>query len=50
DQERWLQNRRNVFTPEFINCYAQEVELLYGEYEGDGDKEALLKALFLYAH
>ena len=49
EQERWLQHRRNVFTPEFLNRYAQELEMLYGQYEGDAEKQALLKALFQYA-
>ena len=49
EQERWLQHRRNVFTPEFLNSYAQELEMLYGQYEGDAEKQALLKALFQYA-
>ncbi|WP_410374610.1 exodeoxyribonuclease I [Enterobacter hormaechei] len=49
EQERWLQHRRNVFTPEFLNSYAQELEMLYGQYEGNAEKQALLKALFQYA-
>lgn len=28
EQDRWLQHRRNVFTPEFLNSYAQELEML----------------------
>ncbi|HGV0190666.1 TPA: exodeoxyribonuclease I [Enterobacter kobei] len=49
EQERWLQHRRNVFTPEYLHNYAQELEMLYGQYEGNAEKQALLKALFQYA-
>ena len=49
EQERWLQHRRNVFTPEYLQSYAQELEMLYSQYEGDSEKQALLKALFQYA-
>jgi len=49
EQERWLQHRRNVFTPEYLQAYAQELEMLYGEYEGNTEKQALLKALYQYA-
>jgi exodeoxyribonuclease-1 len=49
EQERWLQHRRNVFTPEYLQQYAQELESLYNQYEGDAEKQALLKALFQYA-
>ncbi|MNB75623.1 Exodeoxyribonuclease I [compost metagenome] len=49
EQERWLQHRRNVFTPEFLQAYAQELESLYGQYEGNSEKQALLKALYQYA-
>ena len=48
EQERWLQHRRNVFTPEYLHGYAQELEMLYGQYEGNEEKQALLKALFKY--
>jgi exodeoxyribonuclease-1 len=49
EQERWLQHRRNVFTPEYLQHYAQELESLYNQYEGNAEKQALLKALFQYA-
>lgn len=49
EQERWLQHRRNVFTPEFLNSYARGLEMLYGQYEGNAEKQALLKSLFQYA-
>ena len=49
EQARWLQHRRNVFTPEFLQGYAQELEMLYTQYEGDSEKQTLLKALYQYA-
>lgn len=49
EQERWLQHRRNVFTPEYLQAYAQELEALYAQHEGDSEKLALLKALYQYA-
>ncbi|POP47673.1 exodeoxyribonuclease I [Superficieibacter electus] len=49
EQQRWLQHRRNVFTPEFLQTYAQELEALWGQYEGNSEKQALLKALYQYA-
>ncbi len=42
EQERWL-HHRNVFTPEYLHSYAQELEMLYGQYEGNEEKQALLK-------
>ncbi|CCK15050.1 Exodeoxyribonuclease I [Cronobacter universalis NCTC 9529] len=49
EQERWLAHRRDVFTPEFLQAYAQELEMLYNQYESDKEKTALLKALYQYA-
>ncbi|ELY4483284.1 exodeoxyribonuclease I, partial [Cronobacter turicensis] len=49
EQERWLAHRRDVFTPEFLQTYAQELEMLYNQYESDKEKTALLKALYQYA-
>ncbi|WP_194206497.1 exodeoxyribonuclease I [Superficieibacter sp. 1612_C1] len=49
EQQRWLQHRRNIFTPEFLQAYAQELEALWGQYEGNSEKQALLKALYQYA-
>ncbi|XTZ39847.1 exodeoxyribonuclease I [Salmonella enterica] len=49
EQQRWLQHRRNVFTPEYLQAYAQQLEMLYGQYEGDNEKLTLLKALYQYA-
>ncbi|WP_105719475.1 exodeoxyribonuclease I [Cronobacter dublinensis] len=47
--QRWLNHRRDVFTPEFLQAYAQELEMLYNQYESDKEKTALLKALYQYA-
>ena len=49
EQQRWLNHRRDVFTPEFLQAYAQELEMLYNQYESDKEKTALLKALYHYA-
>ncbi|WP_312946135.1 exodeoxyribonuclease I [Superficieibacter sp.] len=49
EQQRWLQHRRAIFTPEFLQAYAQELEMLWGQYEGNSEKQALLKALYQYA-
>ncbi|WEP43958.1 exodeoxyribonuclease I [Cronobacter dublinensis subsp. infanticibi] len=49
EQLRWLNHRRDVFTPEFLQAYAQELEMLYNQYESDKEKTALLKALYQYA-
>ncbi|WP_336281217.1 exodeoxyribonuclease I [Cronobacter dublinensis] len=49
EQQRWLNHRRDVFTPEFLQAYAQELEMLYNLYESDKEKTALLKALYQYA-
>ncbi len=49
EQERWLQHRRNVFTPEYLQQYAEQIQALFQQYEGNGEKQALLKALYQYA-
>lgn len=49
EQQRWLNHRRDVFSPEFLQAYAQELEMLYNQYESDKEKTALLKALYQYA-
>ncbi|WP_058911376.1 exodeoxyribonuclease I [Entomohabitans teleogrylli] len=48
EQQRWLQRRREIFTPERLQDYARELEMLYNQHEGDKEKIALLKALYLY--
>ncbi|WP_312229183.1 exodeoxyribonuclease I [Pseudescherichia sp.] len=49
EQQRWLQHRRNVFTPEFLQAWAEELEVLYQQHAGDSEKLALIKALYQYA-
>lgn len=49
EQQRWLQHRRNVLTPEFLQKYAEALQALFQQYEGDSEKQALLKALWQYA-
>ena len=49
EQQRWLQHRQNIFTPEFLQTWAQELERLWGQYEGNSEKQALIKALYQYA-
>ncbi|WP_347290681.1 exodeoxyribonuclease I [Kluyvera georgiana] len=48
EQQRWLEHRRQIFTPEFLQAYAQQLEMLYGQYEGNNEKLSLLKALYQY--
>ncbi len=49
EQQRWLEHRRNVFTPEFLQAYADELQVMYQQYADDSEKQALLKALWQYA-
>ncbi|MBV8044600.1 exodeoxyribonuclease I [Pluralibacter sp.] len=49
EQQRWLQHRREVFTPEFLQAYADELQMLSQQYAGDKAKLALLKTLWQYA-
>jgi exodeoxyribonuclease-1 len=49
EQQRWLEHRRDVFTPEFLQAYANELQELYVQYEGNSEKLALVKALYQYA-
>jgi exodeoxyribonuclease-1 len=49
EQQRWLEHRREVFTPEFLQAYADELQELYVQYEGNSEKLALIKALYQYA-
>ncbi|WP_284973143.1 exodeoxyribonuclease I [Atlantibacter hermannii] len=48
EQQRWLRHRQARFTPEFLQAYAQQLEMLYGQYEGDNEKIGLLRALYQY--
>lgn len=49
EQQRWLAHRREIFTPEFLQRYAEELQALFQHYDGDSEKQALLKALWQYA-
>ena len=49
EQQRWLAHRREIFTPEFLQRYADELQALFQQYDGDSEKQALLKALWQYA-
>ncbi|WP_281074372.1 exodeoxyribonuclease I [Klebsiella quasivariicola] len=49
EQQRWLEHRRQVFTPEFLQAYADELQMLYQQHADDKEKLAQLKALWQYA-
>ncbi|MFJ5385291.1 exodeoxyribonuclease I [Pectobacterium sp. CHL-2024] len=49
EQQRWLQHRRAVFTPERLQDYLSELSNLYQLHEDDKEKMAQLKALYTYA-
>ncbi|MEQ9943969.1 exodeoxyribonuclease I [Pectobacterium aroidearum] len=49
EQQRWLQHRRAVFTPERLQDYLSELSNLYQIHEDDKEKMAQLKALYAYA-
>lgn len=49
EQQRWLEQRREVFTPEKLQRYAEELELLYHQYQDEDEKLTLVKALYQYA-
>ncbi|SFU05579.1 Exodeoxyribonuclease I subunit C [Kosakonia arachidis] len=49
EQQRWLQHRRNVFTPEYLQQYADQIQALFQQHDGNSEKQALLKALWQYA-
>jgi exodeoxyribonuclease-1 len=49
EQQRWLQHRREIFTPENLQAYARELERLYHQYQDNAEKLALVKALYQYA-
>ncbi len=44
-----FQHRRNVFTPEYLQQYADQLQALFQQHDGDSEKQALLKALWQYA-
>ena len=49
EQQRWLDHRRQVFTPEFLQNYANELQLLSQQYADNKEKLMLLKSLWQYA-
>ncbi|AUH01115.1 exodeoxyribonuclease I [Prodigiosinella confusarubida] len=49
EQQRWLQHRREILTPERLQAYITQLDALYQLYDGDEKKITLLKALFTYA-
>ncbi|AOR65006.1 exodeoxyribonuclease I [Pectobacterium wasabiae] len=49
EQQRWLQHRRAVFTPERLQNYLSELSDLYQRHEDDKEKMTQLKALYAYA-
>ncbi|AFI90070.1 exodeoxyribonuclease I [Pectobacterium parmentieri] len=49
EQQRWLQHRRAVFTPERLQNYLSELSELYQRHEDDKEKMTQLKALYAYA-
>ena len=48
EQARWLEHRRALFTPAFLEAYVGELESLFVEHQGDSEKQAQLKALWQY--
>lgn len=44
-QQRWLKHRRQVFTPKFLQSYANKLQMLAQQYANNKKKVALLKAL-----
>ncbi|RAN76839.1 hypothetical protein B5P41_36025, partial [Bacillus sp. SRB_28] len=49
EQQRWLEHRREVFTPEFLQAYADELQMLQQQYADNNEKLMLVKALWQYA-
>ncbi|KFX07135.1 exonuclease I [Pectobacterium betavasculorum] len=49
EQQRWLQHRRAIFTPERLQSYLSELSDLYQRHEDDKEKMTQLKALYAYA-
>ncbi|PKH20194.1 exodeoxyribonuclease I [Enterobacterales bacterium CwR94] len=49
EQQRWLQHRREQLSPERVQAFLQELEMLANEHEGDTAKINQLKALYDYA-
>lgn len=49
EQQRWLQHRREALNAERVQAFLLELESLASLHEGDAEKMAQLKALYLYA-
>ena len=49
EQQRWLDHRRQIFTPEFLQNYANELQMLSQQYADNKEKLMLLKSLWQYA-
>ncbi|MFC0138755.1 exodeoxyribonuclease I [Erwinia mallotivora] len=49
EQHRWLQHRRDALSPQRVQDYLQQLEMLFTQYEGDKVKMNQLNALFEYA-
>ncbi len=49
EQRRWLEHRREALSPERVQSFLQQLDILFEQYEGDQTKMTLLKALFGYA-
>ena len=49
EQQRWMEHRREVFTPAFLQAYADELQMLFAQHAEDKEKVALLNALWQYA-
>ena len=49
EQLRWMEHRREVFTPEFLQAYADELRMLIEQHADDKEKLTLLNALWQYA-
>lgn len=48
EQQRWLQHRKEVFTPERLESYLNNLQELYQLHQDDEKKAQLLKSLFAY--
>ncbi|STI47241.1 exodeoxyribonuclease I [Escherichia coli] len=44
EQQRWLEHRRQVFTPEFLQGYAEEIQMLAQQYADDKEKSGAVKS------
>jgi exodeoxyribonuclease-1 len=49
EQQRWLQHRREALNAERVQAFLLELESLVSLHEGNAEKMAQLKALYLYA-